>query len=262
MGKLEVKIKPEPDNKYWTKEIHTLQLNGKSVCVSRDTLAYTKSDVNVYVQCEPPDIISNEIIKNQNRYDLILAWDENILSACNNSAFLPFGTCWLDMENMTLDKQDELSYVLSHKNITTGHKLRHTIWDNLDDQDFKLKVNKFMSSPTNRLPYKNSMFEHAIYSIAIENSKHNNYFTEKIIDCFMSKTIPLYWGCPNIDKFFMEDGIITFEDEKELFDKIKNLTINDYNDKMYAVNENFNRSFKYLDFIERITKEIKKYLTK
>jgi len=44
------------------------------------------------------------------------------------------------------------------------------------------------------------------YSIAIENSAQENYFTEKIADCFLSWTMPIYWGCPNISKYFPEDS--------------------------------------------------------
>ncbi|MDO9582348.1 MAG: glycosyltransferase family 10 [Desulfomicrobium sp.] len=44
------------------------------------------------------------------------------------------------------------------------------------------------------------------YSLAFENSFHANYFTEKIIDCFLSWTKPLYWGCPNIDHYFPKDS--------------------------------------------------------
>lgn len=44
------------------------------------------------------------------------------------------------------------------------------------------------------------------YSLAFENSQHLNYFTEKIIDCFLCWTKPLYWGCPNIDHYFPKDS--------------------------------------------------------
>ena len=40
------------------------------------------------------------------------------------------------------------------------------------------------------------------FSIAIENSRHHNYFTEKITDCFLAFTMPVYHGCPDIHRFF------------------------------------------------------------
>ena len=46
------------------------------------------------------------------------------------------------------------------------------------------------------------------YSIACENNHVNNYFTEKLIDCFLSWTIPIYYGCPNITDFFPAESMI------------------------------------------------------
>lgn len=44
------------------------------------------------------------------------------------------------------------------------------------------------------------------YSLAFENSSHRNYFTEKIIDCFLCWSKPVYWGCTNISDFFPEES--------------------------------------------------------
>jgi len=43
------------------------------------------------------------------------------------------------------------------------------------------------------------------YSIAIENCCKENYFSEKFSDCILSWTVPIYYGCPNIDKYFPKD---------------------------------------------------------
>jgi len=43
------------------------------------------------------------------------------------------------------------------------------------------------------------------YSIAIENSCTKNNFEEKFTDCILAWTIPIYYGCPNINKYFPKD---------------------------------------------------------
>ena len=40
------------------------------------------------------------------------------------------------------------------------------------------------------------------YSIALENSLSPDYWTEKIGDCFLAGTVPIYAGCPNIGDYF------------------------------------------------------------
>lgn len=42
------------------------------------------------------------------------------------------------------------------------------------------------------------------FSIAIENCVENGYFTEKLTDCIMLNTTPIYHGCPNIEMFFSD----------------------------------------------------------
>jgi len=59
--------------------------------------------------------------------------------------------------------------------------------------------------------YKNEAIEDYRYSIAIENSQQQNYFTEKINDCYLHLTMPIYWGCPNIGDYFPEDSFYLVE---------------------------------------------------
>jgi hypothetical protein len=73
-----------------------------------------------------------------------------------------------------------------------------------------------------------------MFSVAIENASYESYFTEKVQDCFSTGTIPIYYGAPDIDKFFNPDGIITLTDN---FD-VSKLTSEMYYDKIDAVKEN------------------------
>ena len=77
-----------------------------------------------------------------------------------------------------------------------------------------------------------------MFSVAIENM--DNWFTEKIIDCFLCGTVPIFYGTPNIGKWFNTDGIITLEDG---FD-IEELTEEMYYSRMDAIKDNFERALK------------------
>ena len=54
---------------------------------------------------------------------------------------------------------------------------------------------------------KSEMFTDSMFHVAIENTSHKNYFTEKLHDCILTHTIPIYWGCPNISEFYNTDGL-------------------------------------------------------
>ena len=72
------------------------------------------------------------------------------------------------------------------------------------------------------------------YSIAIENSVFRDYFTEKIVDCYLAHTMPIYFGCPNITDYFPENSMILIDvnNYKEGIQKIEQAI----NDKFYEKN--------------------------
>jgi hypothetical protein len=76
------------------------------------------------------------------------------------------------------------------------------------------------------------------FSFVFENATYSNMFTEKITNCFMSGTIPIYYGMGNIGEFFNIDGIIMLNDK---FD-IKDLSVELYKIKFDSVIDNFERA--------------------
>lgn len=85
-----------------------------------------------------------------------------------------------------------------------------------------------------------------------ENSKNKNYFTEKIVDAFITKTIPIYWGCPNISEFFDNRGFFTFETKEEALDIINSLTDNDYYSRIQYVEKNYELGLYYALYFDRL----------
>ena len=61
------------------------------------------------------------------------------------------------------------------------------------------------------------------YSIAVENYRGPDYWTEKIADCFLSWTMPIYYGCTNITDYFPPEAmvLIDIDDIEEAVDKIR-----------------------------------------
>ncbi len=49
------------------------------------------------------------------------------------------------------------------------------------------------------------------YSIAVENASWPEYWTEKIADCFLAWTVPIYHGCPNLESYFPADSFIRID---------------------------------------------------
>ena len=78
------------------------------------------------------------------------------------------------------------------------------------------------------------------YSIAAENTSWPDYWTEKIADCFLTWTVPIYYGCCNLEKYFPADAFIRIDIEKpkEAIEIIKRtLREDDWNRRVPALEE-------------------------
>ncbi len=49
------------------------------------------------------------------------------------------------------------------------------------------------------------------YSLAIEADRFPDYWTEKIADCYLCETMPLYYGCPNIGDYFPSGSFVPID---------------------------------------------------
>jgi hypothetical protein len=90
----------------------------------------------------------------------------------------------------------------------------------------------------------------------------DNWFTEKLIDCFQTKTIPIYIGCDNISEFFDIRGIFHVRNLEEMVEVCNNLTPQTYQNMIEYVEINYQLSMKYHDFRERIENEVTNFINK
>jgi len=106
-------------------------------------------------------------------------------------------------------KRKAISCVASDKVWLPGQRKRNALREFLmqvapDKVDVFGRGIRFIESKwTGIAPYR--------YSIAVENSVSRDYWTEKISECFLSWTIPLYDGCPNIEEYFPADSFIRID---------------------------------------------------
>jgi len=82
-----------------------------------------------------------------------------------------------------------------------------------------------------------------MFHVAVENVKENNWYTEKIGEAFCTKTVPIYWGCPNIGDYYDERGIIKFNTIEELTYIVNNLTKEKYNEMKPYIDYNYEVAF-------------------
>jgi hypothetical protein len=239
-------------------ELHKNLYFNKNVSISFDTLEFHKDcEYKVLVQIEPQSILNivNKIISKQNDFDLILSWHPKILSECKNSHLFPFGSCWIDYCDRIIHKKNKtLSIISSSKKQTEGHKLRHFI---INNSNISMEV---FGGGYNPIKNKIISFKDYMFSIIIENEKTNNWFTEKVIDCLVTGTIPIYWGCPNIGDYFDIRGFIIFKDYEDFKRKTHLINETTYLNMLPYIEKNYDLAKNYTDFWGRVVIEINKNL--
>ena len=221
------------------------------------------SSINILVIYEPNEYfgLHDWAIQNKNLFDVILTWDDKVLNNCDNALFLPFGHTWLkpDQYNKPNNKIFELSHLCGNLKKSYGHQLRHELIDRKNE--IKISTNFYQTigdrhNIEDARFGKEKVFSNSQLGIAIENFSHRNWFSEKILDCFLLKTIPIYWGCSNIDDFFNPEGIIKFENVDDLIYKINHLDKDFYNSKKEIINENWKLASSFVNYERNIVNKI------
>ena len=71
------------------------------------------------------------------------------------------------------------------------------------------------------------------FSIAMENSNGDGYISEKIVDSFISGTIPIYYGSYMIDEYINPKAYVLVNGPRDLEDKIEYIKKIDNDDELY-----------------------------
>jgi hypothetical protein len=221
------------------------------------------SPINILILQEPNEYfgLHDYAIQNQHYFNVIFTWDFKVLNNCKNSSFLPFGNTWFkrDQYEKSYQKEFKVSHLSGKLKKTYGHSLRHEL---LARKNELIIPTKFYETYGDRYNIeearigKEEVFSDTQYGVAIENVSHRGYFTEKILDCFLLKTIPIYWGCNNISDYFNEEGIIRFGNVDDFIYIANKLDKDFYNSKKQIIEENYQLALKYVNYEQRVVDKV------
>jgi hypothetical protein len=207
------------------------------------------------------------VLNNHNLFTGILTWNDLLLNTCPNAVCFPYhadgggiGEVTDEyLEEFTKQKDSnlkfEVSFLSGAKSLVEGHKLRQEIYKigdqitipkkwfhTLEDFDKENFANGGVGRPNKIWNSKQICFKESMFHIGVENVKHNNWYTEKIADAFATKTIPVYWGCPNLEELgYDERGILRFNSIEELIPLVNSLKPEMYEEMRPYVEYNYNR---------------------
>jgi hypothetical protein len=221
-----------------------------------------KNDIKIMILEEPKKGNTFSFAMNhKNRYTHLLTFHEELLETNEKARLFHCTNSWVT-GYVPEQKKFCVSTVVGGKNdpVMEGYAVRHNIWKLRKDItipiDFYLSGNykwpegdyaneKVLGA--SKTPLFDSMFH-----ISIENTSIKNYFSEKIIDCFQTKTVPIYYGCKNIGDFFNADGILIAKDAEDIIKICNSVNPKLYQKMLPAMEDNYQRSMKWLDHDQQI----------
>lgn len=109
-----------------------------------------------------------------------------------------------DFEATDPAKTKLCSVVCSNNAVTRGHRQRIEFVELLKQQ-FGDRID-FFGRGTRTMEDKDEALAPYRFHIALENSVHRDYWTEKLADPFLRGCFPIYSGCPNLDDYFPSDS--------------------------------------------------------
>lgn len=170
---------------------------------------------------------------NNKKFDFVLTFDKELLDRGENYIFYPFGVTWIaDRIPRDYKKTKLISIIGSNKSMTPGHQFRKQVINyclNRNDVDV-------YGRGYNEISSKEDGLNDYMFSIVMENSQADWYFSEKLIDCFATQTLPIYWGC-NISDYFAKNSYIKFQTIDDLDRIINELTTDMYLEKKDTLRE-------------------------
>tara|TARA_R110000744_G_scaffold83267_1_gene163377 strand:+ start:3439 stop:4221 length:783 start_codon:yes stop_codon:yes gene_type:complete len=176
---------------------------------------------------------NKELLKSQ--YKAVFTHDNDLIES-DPEFFKMVPACGFWIEDVKVHPKSKLlSFITSNKVMCEGHRYRLGWLEKLGGSC------DVYGKGINDIDKKEEALNDYYFSIAIENGKYDTYFTEKILDCFATGTIPVYYGTEKIVDYFNKDGIIMLTDD---FD-ISQLSPELYESKKEAVMDNFERVKKY-----------------
>jgi hypothetical protein len=141
---------------------------------------------------------------------------------------------WFDhpIRNAIMPKKNIMSIVFSQKTFAPGHQYRYSLVGNILNKHLPIDIygrgcqflsEHFKHESNIKGEFKNTEpYEKYMFTICVENFKSNHYFSEKIMTPIMCDTIPIYFGCNNIETYvadycikmtgILEDDLALIED--------------------------------------------------
>lgn len=171
----------------------------------------TKPGANIAMLLEPRSMIekSYEYVYDHPEYFRYIFTHDSQLLTLPNARMLNWADVWLTTDS---EKNMGISLVTSPKDWCPLHHARLELYHYFKEHGVVDVFYGDWNNPNIPKVEPADYLEHYKFSIIIENDIDDFWFTEKILNCFSTKTVPIYVGARKIGELFNPRGIIQIPD--------------------------------------------------
>ncbi|TFG73869.1 MAG: hypothetical protein E4H21_11760 [Thermodesulfobacteriales bacterium] len=214
----------------------------------------------IFVTSDPMEQYNQVILENPNSFSYVLTSSPQLLELPNSGLFVGCGS-FVDPDP-DIQKKFAVSMVLSSRSGLPGHQLRQDVYHRRSEINIPFDIYGSSGRPStlsdlipmapwpDRKDKIRSM--DCMFHIVIDSYNRRNMLSEKLTDCLITKTIPIYWGCTNIQDYYNLDGILVANNVDEIINIANSVTPELYGSLVDAFNDNYERAlkcYKYEDIL-------------
>ncbi len=231
----------------------------------------------LYIPTEPPVLscLHSSAILGVLPFDRVLSWNDDFVRRYEHGVKCSIGQPLIDPELIPSQPFWEKRFLvaiysnkmLRHENGLYEERIRAFDFFSGKSAEFDLygmgwdksTHSSVVSSYLGKCGTKKDILKNYKFSICFENSKgYPGYITEKIFDCFVSGTVPIYYGAPNVQEYIPSACFIDFRDfasYEDLYQFLVNMDDTEYQAYLDAVKE-FIKTPQYYEFTSKRYAEI------
>ncbi|MFC2966528.1 hypothetical protein [Acidimangrovimonas pyrenivorans] len=188
------------------------------------------------------------------RFHRVLSSNAALLDAIPNGLFFPAGSTRLaDGAALDLTKTRMLSLIAPPQRELEGHALRHRCAEWLGNIGSDADVMGHGYRPLARKADGLACYR---FSLVIEPVREPGYFSEQLVDALLCKTVPIYWGAPDIADHFDPAGLLVCDSFDDIKVAVARLIPGDYVERAEAIERNRALAADYADVEGRVARAI------
>ncbi len=216
---------------------------------------------NIAMLLEPRSMIGDYyryVSEHPEYFRYIFTHDSELLKN-PNARMLNWGDVWCTTDS---EKTKGISIVSSWKDWCSLHRARLELARYYDHPGSRVDCYGSFRGDKGHWDDVRIAHEHYKFAIVVENDIDEFWYTEKLLNCFSNKVVPIYVGATRISELFNAEGIIQVADWHNIPWIIDSLDIEaEYEKRIEAVNDNFERVKPYkTPWKERFFRDYEKML--